>query len=47
MTLGEVMTASAYGVGGFVFWFSARKKGLDTTGIGFVVLVGFIVCGDC
>jgi phosphatidylglycerol:prolipoprotein diacylglycerol transferase len=42
MTLGEFFTAASYGVGGFVFWLSARRRGLDTKGIGVVVLVGFV-----
>lgn len=42
MTIGEVVTAASYGVGGLVFWLSARKKGLATNGIGLVVSVGFV-----
>lgn len=42
MTPGELFTAASYTVGGFVFWLSARRKGLDTKGIGLVVGVGFV-----
>lgn len=42
MTLGEFFTALSYAVGAVVFWLSARRKGLNTQGIGWVVVAGFV-----
>lgn len=40
MTLGELFTAGGYLTGALVFWWSARQKGLATTGIGWVCFSG-------
>jgi phosphatidylglycerol:prolipoprotein diacylglycerol transferase len=40
--LGSFLTSLAYVVGALVFWWAARQKRLDTEGIGWLALAGFV-----
>jgi phosphatidylglycerol:prolipoprotein diacylglycerol transferase len=42
MTFGSFLTTCAYVVGALVFWWAARKRNLNTEGIGWLALAGFV-----